>query len=206
MKIRKSTEKYESWLSERTNLIRSDLELKHRLMAKDPFLFLRGTFYRWMQVWNDVVPDLSSAPEVLAVGDLHVENFGTWRDAEGRLIWGINDFDDSYPLPYTNDLVRLAVSAKLAGQTNALAIKFEAACEAILRGYVKSLATGASLALAVWVENVLWQLQIGMEEKWPTRQSQSLRRHVYGLMTPRVTIIFFTKIYSKILDGHLIHP
>lgn len=142
MKIRKSTEKYESWLSERTNLIRSDLELKHRLMAKDPFLFLRGTFYRWMQVWNDVVPDLSSAPEVLAVGDLHVENFGTWRDAEGRLIWGINDFDDSYPLPYTNDLVRLAVSAKLAGQTKALAIKFEAACEAILRGYVKSLATG----------------------------------------------------------------
>jgi len=32
---------------------------------------------------------------VLAVGDLHVENFGTWRDAEGRLIWGVNDFDES---------------------------------------------------------------------------------------------------------------
>ena len=33
--------------------------------------------------------------EVLAVGDLHVENFGTWRDTEGRLIWGINDFDEA---------------------------------------------------------------------------------------------------------------
>jgi uncharacterized protein DUF2252 len=142
MKIRKSTEKYESWLSERTDLIRSDLELKHRLMAKDPFLFLRGTFYRWMQVWDDAVPDLSRAPEVLAVGDLHVENFGSWRDTEGRLIWGINDFDEAYPLPYTNDLVRLAVSAKLAGQTKSLAIKFEDACEGILRGYVKSLAIG----------------------------------------------------------------
>jgi len=36
---------------------------------------------------------------VLAVGDLHVENFGTWRDAEGRLIWGVNDFDEAWRLP-----------------------------------------------------------------------------------------------------------
>ena len=142
MKIRKSTEQYESWLSEHTDLIRTDLELKHRLMAEDPFLFLRGTFYRWTQVWADILPDLSKAPEVLAIGDLHVENFGTWRDVEGRLIWGINDFDESYPLPYTNDLVRLAVSAKLAGQTKTLSIKFEAACDAILAGYVKGLTTG----------------------------------------------------------------
>ena len=141
MKIRKATEKYESWLAKRTNLIKSDLDLKHRLMAKDPFLFLRGTFYRWMQVWADTLPDVSKAPEVLAIGDLHVENFGTWRDIEGRLIWGVNDFDESYPLAYTNDLVRLAVSANLAAPKN-LAIKFEDACESILTGYVKGLMTG----------------------------------------------------------------
>ena len=34
--------------------------------------------------------------------------YGTWRDTEGRLVWGINDFDEAYPSPYTNDLVRLA--------------------------------------------------------------------------------------------------
>src|SRR5260370_32652719 len=50
--------------------------------------------------------------EVLAVGDLHVENFGTWRDAEGRLTWGVNDFDEAYPLPYTIDLARLATSVR----------------------------------------------------------------------------------------------
>ena len=44
------------------------------------------------------------------VGDLHVENFGTWRDVEGRLVWGVNDFDEAYALPYTNDLVRLVAS------------------------------------------------------------------------------------------------
>ena len=57
---------------------------------------------------------LARAPRALAVGDLHVENFGTWRDVEGRLIWGINDFDEAWRLPYTNDLVRLATSALLA--------------------------------------------------------------------------------------------
>jgi len=142
MNISKATKKYESWLAKRTSLIKSDLDLKHRLMAKDPFLFLRGTFYRWMQVWADTLPDLSRAPEVFAVGDLHVENFGTWRDIEGRLIWGVNDFDESYPLPYTNDLVRLAVSANLAVPTKNLAIKFEDACESILTGYVRGLRAG----------------------------------------------------------------
>jgi len=142
MKIGKATKKYETWLAKRTILIKSDLDLKHRLMAKDPFLFLRGTFYRWMQVLTDTLPDLSRAPEVLAIGDLHVENFGTWRDIEGRLIWGVNDFDESYPLAYTNDLVRLAVSANLAVPTKHLAIKFEDACESILTGYVKGLRTG----------------------------------------------------------------
>ena len=39
------------------------------------------------------------------VGDLHVENYGTWRDAEGRLVCGNNDFDETCPLPYTNDVV-----------------------------------------------------------------------------------------------------
>lgn len=40
-------------------------------------------------------------------------SFGTWRDGLGRLIRGIDDFDYAYPLPFLNDLVRLAVSAIL---------------------------------------------------------------------------------------------
>src|ERR1039458_5738131 len=39
---------------------------------------------------------LRDAPKVLAVGDLHVGSFGTWRDTEGRLSWGVDDFDESY--------------------------------------------------------------------------------------------------------------
>jgi hypothetical protein len=74
----------------------------------------------------------------MAVGDLHVENFGTWRDIEGRLIWGINDFDEVWRMPYTNDLVRLATSALLAQ----MACDSKEGIDAILQGYREGVAAG----------------------------------------------------------------
>ena len=58
------------------------------------------------------------------MGDLHVDSFGTWRDVEGRLCWGVDDFDEAYPLPYTNDLVRLAASAKIVIDAEQLVMRF----------------------------------------------------------------------------------
>jgi hypothetical protein len=117
MNITKATARYEKWLSRHIRLIKTDLVLKHEQMRADPFPFFRATYYRWAQVWAQHCQDAAKAPRVLAVGDLHVENFGTWRDIEGRLIWGINDFDETWRLPYTNDLIRLAASALLAQMT-----------------------------------------------------------------------------------------
>src|SRR5271170_8107816 len=114
MNIHQVTRQYEEWLARHIHVVKCDLEAKHELMAQDAFSFLRATFYRWMQLFPVLCPPLAKAPRLLAVGDLHVENFGTWRDAEGRLVWGINDFDEACPLPYTIDLVRLATSALLA--------------------------------------------------------------------------------------------
>lgn len=142
MTITEATRKYETWLGGRTTLVKADLALKHREMAAGVFPFLRATFYRWVQLWPEVCSDLAKAPSVLAVGDLHVENFGTWRDSEGRLIWGINDFDEAYRLPYTVDLVRLAASAKLAIAADHLAVKAKDACDAILEGYTEGLKSG----------------------------------------------------------------
>ncbi len=137
--IIKSTRLYEQWLAQQMPLVPRDLRLKHVLMKRDGFSFLRATFYRWGQMWPTVCPELAAAPVVLAVGDLHLENFGTWRDQEGRLIWGINDFDEAYKLPYTNDLVRLAVSARLAVANGQLLLKSKDACDAILTGYMEGL-------------------------------------------------------------------
>ena len=142
MSIVKATRQYEDWLGHRTHLVRKDLRLKHVNMKSAIFPFMRATFYRWAEIWPVECSDLAKAPQVLAVGDLHVENFGTWRDAEGRLIWGVNDFDEAYPIAYPNDLVRLAVSAHLAAQAGHLALKGTEICGAILQGYLEGLKHG----------------------------------------------------------------
>ncbi len=142
MDIVRASEKYEGWLGGRIPLIKADLDRKHLLMAEAEFPFLRATFYRWAQTWPATSPETADAPELLAVGDLHVENFGTWRDIEGRLIWGINDFDEACYMPYTCDLVRLTTSAHLAIACEHLNISEPRASKAILDGYRAGLAKG----------------------------------------------------------------
>ena len=132
MNIVKATKKFEEWLGQHIRIVGPDLRLKHERMAGSLFPFLRATFYRWVQVWPAVCPDLEKAPRLLAVGDLHVENFGTWRDTDGRLVWGVNDFDEASLFPYTLDLVRLATSAIVAAREQRLAMKPKEATEAIL--------------------------------------------------------------------------
>ncbi len=162
MNIRQATRSYEDWLFRQTPVIGRDLRLKHALMRESPFRFLRATFYRWLEQWPTVCADVASAPRVLAVADLHIENFGTWRDAEGRLVWGINDFDEVCDLPYTQDLVRLATSALLAIQEGHFAIRPRDAVVAILEGYGASLDRGGRPF--VLAERRRWLRQIALSE------------------------------------------
>jgi uncharacterized protein (DUF2252 family) len=123
-------------------VVETDLRAKHAIMRNDAFMFFRGTYYQWVQQWPEVCAELCRTPTVLAVDDLHVGSYGTWRDAEGRLVWAVDDFDDSYPLPYTNDLVRLATSVKIAMDRQVFGIKLHDGCDAILKGYRRSLVRG----------------------------------------------------------------
>ncbi|MBV8051377.1 MAG: DUF2252 family protein [Acidobacteriaceae bacterium] len=162
MNIVKATKRYEAWLGRYIVLVPADLHLKHQRMAESPFSFLRSTFYRWVQLWPDACAELKGAPKVLAVGDLHIENFGTWRDAEGRLVWGVNDFDEAAVLPYTLDLVRLATSAILAAEEGHLAVTPKDACAAILDGYRESMVeNGRPFVLE---EDNNWLRQIAVSE------------------------------------------
>ena len=114
--IHQSTRSYEDWLRRQLggDLVEKDLERKHEKMRRDAFSFLRATYWRWAETVLEICPDVADAPGVLAVGDIHLENFGTWRDADGRLAWGVSDFDEAAEMPYALDLIRLATSALVA--------------------------------------------------------------------------------------------
>lgn len=94
---------------------------KFRKMARDPFAFYRGTaclFYadvgeggRYAGFDADWIDEESS--RVWIQGDLHAENFGTYLDADGRLVFDVNDFDEAYLGHWTWDLARFVASLAL---------------------------------------------------------------------------------------------
>ena len=92
---------------------------RFRKMARDPFAFYRGTaalFYDDLEhllagVDDDWVDEASS--RVWIQGDLHAENFGTYLDADGRLVFDVNDFDEAYLGHWTWDLRRFTASLAL---------------------------------------------------------------------------------------------
>ena len=95
------------------DLVEEDLAEKHKKMRTSPFLFLRATCWRWAETAPDLCPDLWTAPRAPSVGDAHAGNFGLWRDAQMRLVWGINDYDEAARVPWPLDLVRLMTSVAL---------------------------------------------------------------------------------------------
>lgn len=108
--------------------------VKFRKMAASAFAFYRGTaglFYRDLEEYaaqdgggKDSGPYLDErTARVWIHGDLHAENFGTYMDATGKLIFNVNDFDEAYVGPFTWDLKRFAASVALIGYAKALGDK-----------------------------------------------------------------------------------
>lgn len=99
---------------------------KFRKMARDPFAFYRGTaclFYDDVDRLDDPWVDERTA-RVWIQGDLHAENYGTYMDSAGILVFDVNDFDEAYIGHYTWDLQRMAASVALLGYGKALSDEF----------------------------------------------------------------------------------
>ena len=138
---------YERWLKAQLAgaVVEADLKAKHKKMRESAFAFLRAGYWRWAETIFEVCPDLADAPTVLAVGDTHLENFGTWHDEDGRIVWGVNDYDECAEMPYILDLVRLATSATLAATPAELS--FKAICSKLLAGYRNGLEAPEAIVL-----------------------------------------------------------
>jgi len=95
---------------------------KFRKMAASPFAFYRGSaalFYADVARLEDRWAD-DRTSRVWIQGDLHAENFGTYMDEQGILVFDVNDFDEAYVGHFTWDLRRMAASLALLGFTKAL--------------------------------------------------------------------------------------
>lgn len=118
---------------------------KYRKMAADPHAFYRGTACLFFSDltgtqgpgdprWGEDFCDEQSG-RIWVHGDLHVENFGTYLNSDGRLVFDVNDFDEAYLGRFTWDLQRFAASMALMGWQKALP---EADVRRLIGAYVRA--------------------------------------------------------------------
>ena len=124
------------------------LALKYRAMRSSTFGFLRGSCH----LFYDRLPRggvFKSAPPVWVCGDLHLENFGSYKGDNRQVYFDVNDFDESALAPASWDLARFLTSLQIGMEAAAMSeATVEALCQTFVDAYASSLASGK----AYWVE------------------------------------------------------
>ena len=124
------------------------LQRKFELLRREPFAFFRGTCHLFYSTLPRT-PALSGAPPVLACGDLHIENFGTYKGDNRLVYFDLNDFDEAALAPFTLDLVRFVTSVLVAAAQLTLSSQQAAKlCVGYIETYRKSIDDGK----ARWIE------------------------------------------------------
>lgn len=118
------------------------VKLKYETMAENPFAFLRGTchlFYEDLPIEGI----FQTAPAVWSCGDLHLENFGTFKGDDRLVYFDINDFDEAILAPCTWDIARFLTSVLVAAHTFKIdEVEAHQLCLCFLEIYTAELATG----------------------------------------------------------------
>ncbi len=127
-----------------THRIERLVPIRHARMRATPFTFYRGAA---AVMASDLSRGPSTGLRVQLCGDAHLSNFGAFRGADRRLVFDVNDFDETTPGPFEWDLKRLAASVTIAGRNNELSDgETRAATRAVTRGYREVLAATLTMS------------------------------------------------------------
>lgn len=127
------------------------LQIKYRKMRESAFVFLRGSCH----LFYSRLPRaglFNSAPLVWSCGDLHIENFGSYKGDNRLSYFDANDYDESALAPASWDLVRLLCSLRVAADSGALGPAKASDAEALAQTLVRAYAAGLAQGKAYWVE------------------------------------------------------
>ena len=158
--------------------VRDLVPIRYGRMSASPFAFYRGAAYV-------MASDLADSPQtgirVQLCGDAHLANFGAFASPERRLLFDLNDFDETLPGPWEWDVKRLAASVTVVGRENGVAAKRRTAMVRELvgeyRGAIRRFA-GMS-TLEVWYAHVsVSALQELLRSRGSVSQSKRLEKTV----------------------------
>ncbi|HEV8515689.1 MAG TPA: DUF2252 family protein [Cyclobacteriaceae bacterium] len=123
------------------------IELKYKRMADNEFAFFRATCHLFYEDLAKETP-MKQGPTVWACGDLHLENFGSYRAANGLVYFDINDFDEAALAPAPCELVRFLCSIAMASDLWKYSSKeAEELMLVVLKAYTRQLAEGKAYTI-----------------------------------------------------------
>jgi uncharacterized protein (DUF2252 family) len=145
------------------------LPLRHGRMARSPFTFYRGSA---LAMASDLASTPVSGIRVQCCGDAHLSNFGGFATPERRVIFSINDLDETLPAPWEWDVKRLAASFVVACRDNGLneAAAKDAALTCV-RTYRKAMAEFSEMKTLE-----LWYYSLGADDLVANIKDPALRR------------------------------
>ena len=154
--------------------------IRHGRMLVSPFTFFRGAA---LPMAADLAATVSSGIGAQLCGDAHLSNFGVFASPDRRLVFDLNDFDETHPGPFEWDVKRFAASLAVAGRDNGLSAKERRAITmAGLAAYRTSMAAFADMTmLDVWyarldIEEALERLAPQVGAKGMTRTRKALAK------------------------------
>ena len=145
------------------------LPIRHERMAVSPFTFLRGAA---AVMAEDLAVTPASGLRVQACGDAHLLNFGIYATPERRLVFDVNDFDETLPAPFEWDVKRLAASVVVAGRVQGFSPEsVESAARSAATAYRTRMLESATLShVDVWYARLDVQDLSGLLDKVERRR------------------------------------
>ena len=181
------------------------IPIRHGRMATSPFAYFRGAAAA--MAW-----DLAHTPttdiRVQACGDAHLLNFGMFAAPDRRLVFDVNDFDETLPAPFDWDVKRLAASFAVAARDNGFPDRdAHTAARLAVRSYRTEMANYAAMRfLKVWYSRIdvdeVSRLSAALEPKEAVRR----RRQDIAKARRRTSLKAFLKMCDQVEGQYRIRP
>ena len=172
--------------------------LRYGRMLVSPFTFFRGAAY-------PMAADLAESPrsglDVQLCGDAHLSNFGAFAAPDRRLVFGLNDFDETLPGPFEWDVKRLVASFAVAGRDRGFGAKARATVNtAAARAYREAMWDYAGMGnLEVWYARIEAEDLARAGRRASRKQIERFERNVAKARS-KDSLKAFAKL-TEIVDG-----
>jgi uncharacterized protein (DUF2252 family) len=179
--------------------------IRHGRMLTSPFAYFRGAAAP--MAW-DLAHTPTTGIRVQACGDAHLLNFGMFAAPDRRLVFDINDFDETLPAPFEWDVKRLAASFAVAARDNGFSdAEARAAAQDCARSYRTEMARYATMRfLNVWYSRIDVDQVTRLFDSMQTKEAVQRRRRDIKKARKRTSLKALLKSCDRVAGEYLIRP